>query len=121
MENAIKNELQLQAKCTQWYWNEFRFTDNKRMLHCNMNNSFNRIAGALAKALGVVKGVSDVEFIDYGGVTWYIEFKMISGSQSDEQKEFQAEVEKRGHKYVILYSFEEFKRFIIGRVAASVQ
>ena len=112
------SEISMQSKCVQWYWNEFRFTSNKRMLHCNMNNSFNRIAGAIAKSLGVVSGVSDCEFIDYGGVTWYIEFKLPGGKQSPEQIEFQKEVEARGHKYIIIYSFEEFKSFIIKRIAS---
>lgn len=116
METAM-TELQMQAKCVEWYWNEFRFTDNKRMLHCNMNNSFNKIAGAIAKALGVVKGASDCEFIDYDGVVWFLEFKLPGKKQEPEQVEFQEEVEKRGHKYRIIYSIEEFKQFIISRIA----
>lgn len=121
MENAItfKTELQMQAYCCTWYFNEFRFTSDKRMLHTNMNNSFNRIEGARNKALGVVQGISDVEFIDYG-ITWFLEFKLPGGKQSPEQKEFQAEVEARGHMYKILYSFEEFKNFIYSRIIIRV-
>jgi len=81
-----------------------------------MNNSFNRITGANAKALGVVAGVSDLEFIGENGVTWFIELKVPGGRQSEDQKEFQSKLEERGHKYIIIFSFEEFKRFIFKQV-----
>lgn len=104
-------EEQLQAKCVAWYWNEYRFTTWKRMLHCNNNNSHNKIAGNIAKAMGVVAGVSDLELIMYGR-TLYIELKLPHGTQSDEQKEFQAAVEERGHRYIIVRTFEHFKDII---------
>jgi hypothetical protein len=79
-----------------------------------MNNSFNRIAGASAKSLGVVSGVSDLEYIDFNGVVWFIELKLEHGVQSSEQIDFQAKLEERGHKYVIIRSFNEFKNLIYG-------
>lgn len=117
MENTMifKTELQMQAYCISWFWNEL--PAERRMLHCNMANSFNRIKGAQAKTLGVVTGVSDLEFIDENGVTWFIELKLPGGLQSTDQKEFQSKLEARGHKYIIIFSFEEFKSFIISRLA----
>lgn len=108
-------ELRLQSECTTWFWNTFPAW--RRMLHCNMNNSFNRITGATAKAVGVVSGVSDLEFIDFNGVVWFIELKLPKGVQSEEQKDFQMKLEERGHKYVIVRSFQEFKNLIYGTLA----
>lgn len=107
---TFKTELQMQSQCTTWFWNTF--PSWRGMLHCNMNNSFNRIDGAKSKALGVVKGVADLEFIDYNGVVWFIELKLPDGKQSEDQKDFQRKLEDRGHKYLIIRSFNEFKLFI---------
>ena len=115
-ENTSMTELQLQAKCCQWYWNEFRFTSAKLCLHTNMNNSFNRIEGARNKSLGVIPGVSDCEFIDEGCV-WFLEFKLPGGKQSPEQIQFQTMVEERGMKYLLIFSFEEFSSFIRKRIS----
>ena len=105
-------ELQMQAECITWFWNTF--PAYRRLLHCNMNNSFNRISGSLAKSLGVTSGVSDLEYIGENGVTWFVELKLPGGKQSPEQKDFESKLIERGHKYVILYSFVEFKNFIYG-------
>jgi hypothetical protein len=107
---SAMTELQMQSECVRWFWNNFQ--SERRMLHCNMANSFNRITGANAKSMGVVTGISDLEFIAENGVVWFIELKLPKGIQSDDQKEFQSKLEERGHKYIIIYSFEEFKRFI---------
>ena len=117
MEKAIKvmyggvsagktymTELQMQSACVIWFHNTF--PAERKMLHCNMNNSFNRIKGAEAKSLGVVSGVSDLEFIGEGGKVYFIELKLKDGVQSTEQLEFQLKVEERGHEYVIIRSFE---------------
>lgn len=115
METPMKFQIeeQMQAYCCTWFWNTF--ISERRMLHCNMNNAFNRQKGSEAKALGVVRGVSDTEFIDFGEV-WFIEFKMPGGIQSPEQIDFMNKVLTRGHKYIILYSFEEFHHFIAERL-----
>lgn len=104
-------ELQLQAKCFQWLWNEY--PSERLMYHNNDNNSFNSIEGARKKALGVVAGVSDAEWADYSGKTWYIEFKLPGEKQSKEQKEFQEKLRDRDHFYMIVYTFEQFKNFVI--------
>lgn len=115
MENSM-TELQMQAQCATWFWNTF--PAERRMLHCNMNNSFNRIAGASAKALGVIKGISDMELIVRGAVI-FIEFKVGEGKQSDEQIDFMNKVDQRGHSYIIIRSFGEFKLLIYGALGNS--
>jgi len=79
------------------------------------NNSWNAIVGAKKKALGVVSGVSDLIFIVDSAVI-FIEMKIPGGTQSSEQMDFEMKVNVRAHEYVIIYSFEEFKKFIIKRL-----
>lgn len=109
-----QDELKLQAVCSQWFWNTY--PEHRRLLHCNMNNSHNAIAGNKAKAVGVVAGVADLEFVWYR--MYFIELKVGAGVQSPEQIDFQNKVENFSHVYLIIRSFQEFKTLIcklIGR------
>lgn len=102
-------EAQLQNQCFIWFHNTF--FEERQMLHNNDNNSYNSIEGARKKALGVVKGISDFELIlDHAVV--FIELKLPGEVQKPEQITFQQKVTERGHLYVLIYSFEEFKNFI---------
>lgn len=103
-------ELQLQAACTQWFWNQY--PNERQMLHNNDNNSHNSIEGARKKAIGVVKGVSDLELILPGGNVVFIELKLPGEKQKPEQITFEQKVRERGHLYVIIFSFVEFQEFI---------
>lgn len=103
-------ELQEQAKFATWFWNTF--PSERGMLHANDNNSYNSIEGARKKALGVVKGVSDFELVGYGSVI-FIEFKLPGEKQKPEQIDFMNKVRERGHIYIIVYSFEEAKNFVL--------
>ncbi len=104
----MREEEKLQAQCTQWFWNTY--PEHRRLLHCNMNNSHNRVAGAHAKAVGVVAGISDLEFV--WRKVYFIELKTATGVQKPEQIEFEQKVEKLGHIYLVIRTFEEFKRTI---------
>jgi hypothetical protein len=84
------------------------------MLHHNDNNSYNRIIGARKKALGVVAGLSDMELICDYGIVLFIEMKIPGGVQSSEQKDFERKVVERGHIYVVIFNFEQFKNTIYG-------
>jgi hypothetical protein len=106
-------EEQMQAAIVMWFNQEF--PSERRMLHCNNNNSVNRIAGNKAKAVGVVAGVSDLEWIDYFQ-TVYIELKLPNGTQSDEQIDFERKVRERGHQYIIIRSVSEFQSWITKRI-----
>lgn len=111
-------ELQMQACICFWFWNAY--PSERRMLHMNNNNSFNSIEGATKKAEGVVDGVSDLEFIDWGGKVWFIELKLPGGVQSKQQEDFQNKVESRGHSYTIFYSFVETKNFLTERICQAL-
>lgn len=111
-----REEEVIQSKCVIWFWNEF--PKARQMLHHNDNNSWNAIIGAKKKALGVVKGVADLELILFGEVV-FIEIKTLTGAQSPEQLDFEDRVTERGHEYVIIRSVEEFKTFIWNKMTST--
>lgn len=114
----FKTEEQFQAFCFQWFWNEYRFTPYKRSLHMNNNNSSDRAEGQKNKAKGVVRGVSDFELIIFE-VVIFIELKLPGKKQKPEQIEFEQMCELLGHPYIIIETFEEFKRVIICNIGKS--
>ena len=102
-------ELKMQAEFFQWHWNSF--PEERGMLHANNNNSENRIKGSFNMAIGVVPGVSDMEYMTNGRVV-FIEWKTPTGTQSEAQKKFQTQVEAQGFEYVIFRSVEQAKNFV---------
>lgn len=102
-----KSEDQLQAACFQWHWNTFQH--RRRTLFHVQQKARNAIEGARFKAIGVVKGPSDLIMVCPGGVTLYIEMKLPGERQMPEQKDFEARVKSLGHIYVICNSLKQFK------------
>ena len=102
-------EHKLQCACVKWF--RCRYRKYSRLLYAVPNGSRrDAITGKILKDEGVVRGVSDLN-LDmpnrfYHGLR--IEMKTPKGTQSKEQKEFQAEVEAQGFKYIICRSLDEF-------------
>lgn len=103
-------EDQLQAKCTQWFDHEY--PGLRRTLFAVPNGGLrDKRTANLLLATGVKRGVSDLIFVMHHQVV-FIEMKTPTGTQSDEQIDFQAKVEARGHLYFIVRTFEQFKQLI---------
>jgi hypothetical protein len=62
------------------------------------------------KQMGVRAGYPDLTLLvpRKGYHALFIELKTAKGKQSEHQKEYQAEVEKQGYKYIICRSVQEF-------------
>lgn len=103
-------ENKLQSDCFLWHWNTFP-EDRQMLFHVN-NKGRNAIEGNKFKAMGVVKGVSDMIYIMPGKVL-FIEFKAASGAQRPEQQTFEKKVKERGFNYIIIRTIEEFKKLIL--------
>jgi len=105
------SEEQLQAKCYEWFHNEY--PEHRQMLfHVPNGELRDKITANKLKAMGVQKGVADFGLVtSYMGTIW-IEMKIPGGTQSKEQESFQAKVEARKQIYLICYSFEEFQNII---------
>lgn len=107
------SEARLQSDCFQWFHNSF--PSQRQMLFHVQNKARNAIEGNKFKAMGVVKGVSDLILILPRRVV-FIELKTQSGKQMPEQVDFQAKCQARGHEYRIIRSFKEFQEFIITKI-----
>ena len=104
-------EMRLQAACVLIAWNDFPET-RKLLFHVENEDSHgNSIRGAIRKAQGIVRGVSDLILLiprgQYHGLM--IEMKTKDGSQSPYQREWQKLVEEQGYRYVVVRSEEEFR------------
>ena len=119
-------EDQLQQACILWWHNYgavqssslrgLTLEQGRKRLHCNNNNSVNRVAGNRAKAMGVQPGVADLEFMMAGGLICFIELKRPGGTQSKEQKVFELMCDFMGYEYHLVFTLEQFKTIINGRL-----
>lgn len=109
-------EGRIQAECVAWFHNTYH---QYRGLYFAVQNEnartdSNASTGAIRKAMGVVKGVSDtLMFVPRG--KWHglcVEFKSNIGRQSPAQIEWQFKVEQQGYRYEVVRSLEEFKKLI---------
>jgi hypothetical protein len=82
---------------------------SKLLFSCPNGGSRNIIEAKNLKAQGVKSGVADVLLLipKKGYANLCLEFKTSKGRQSDEQKEFQRQIEGAGGKYVIVRSVKQ--------------
>lgn len=76
--------------------------------------SRHKIEAANMKRQGVKRGIADVilQVPKKGFASLCLEFKTPTGKQSDEQKEYQRQVEMAGSKYVVVRSVEQAIRIM---------
>ena len=74
----------------------------------------NKREAGILKAEGVTAGVADAILLKPSGgyASLCVEFKTEEGTQRRTQKEWQKAAEANGNKYVIVRSFDDFKREI---------
>lgn len=63
------------------------------------------------KEMGYTKGQPDLVFV-YRCRTWFLEMKKPDGRQSDEQKEFQQQIESQGQTYLVWRSVDDCVKFL---------
>lgn len=109
-------EGKIQAECYKDFWENY--PQYRRLYFAvpneNTRSDSNPITGAIRKAMGVTRGVSDTLLLvpsgPYHGLC--IEYKTPDGQQSKYQKEWQSLVEAQGYRYEICRSLEQFKEII---------
>ena len=112
--NTLSPELlerDLQAKCVAW-WHQSGLLG--LLFHVPNEGKRNRIEAASLAALGSVAGVSDFVLLLPGGRVHLIELKRPGGTQSEEQRRFEAAASAMGHTYDLINSLEDFKAAVIG-------
>lgn len=105
------SEATLQAQCFTWHWNNY--PDERGFLYMQYNNPKNAAHGSVLKAMGLVKGVSDLAYIPELDKMTYIEIKLPGEKQSKAQKDWQKKVEARGCKYIVIDNFKSFKKLFL--------
>lgn len=107
MASQITSEIQLQAFLFQWFFNEYpQYRGRLRRIKNELDNhprkskldKYKQLNEN--KATGCIPGDSDLYWIAQR-IT-YIELKIPTGTQSDEQKAFSNTVSAFGHKYVLI-------------------
>ena len=124
MEQKNQSEDQIQAQIVQFYNNTYCLSthENRNLIFAVPNGGLrNQVEAMKLKATGTLPGVSDLiiyhhkKIEELGIVTVlniFVEVKTKTGTQSKEQKQFEARVTKMGFKYVIVRSLDEFKEMI---------
>ena len=106
-------EHRLQCACVNWF--RLQYPTHASALFAVPNGGRrDRVSGAKLKAEGVLAGVSDLILLlprDWcHGLL--IEMKTAKGKQSPAQRDWQHDMERRGYRYVICRSFDEFQDII---------
>lgn len=73
---------------------------------------YGEILTQLRHVMGTVEGTADLLVILDGGRVLWIETKTRTGRQREAQKRFQAEVERRGHNYVLAREIKDLEKYI---------
>lgn len=85
--------------------------------HCPNGEARSKTTGAKLRAMGVLSGVADLNFVLPNGLAAFIELKTKTGRQSDDQREFQRRVEANGALYEVCRSSDDVRR-ALGRWGA---
>ncbi len=113
------SEIQLQALCFQYLWNNYPAT---RRLFFHVPNGGNRDAreGAQLKASGVVAGIPDMILI-HKGRAFGFEMKTLTGSVSPAQQLVHQSWAEDGTPVYIIRTFEEFQQVVLQLLGEPIQ
>lgn len=109
-----KHEELMQVACVNWFRSEYGkyYGYNTKYLCFAVPNggSRNKIEAVNLRNQGVTSGVSDliipIPNANYHGA--FCELKVKPNVQEDNQKEFQAVIEKQGYAYFLIWTTDEF-------------
>lgn len=106
-------ERQIQIQCVSWF--RMRYPDASKVFMAIPNGSArNPWTAKNLKDEGVLSGAPDLILLvpRHGYACLCIEMKKPTGRQSESQKTFEKAVKEYKGKYVVCYSFDEFKAVI---------
>lgn len=111
-QDSKETEGKLQAECFQWFWNTYPHL-RKLLYHVPNGEKRDKITAARLKALGVVAGVTDLQF-HFRSKSYFFEAKRPDGGGvvSKEQKEFHKRLDEQRFIVWIFNDFETFKYLI---------
>lgn len=102
-------EHRIQCSCVRWF--RMEYPELRRMLFAVPNGGRrDAVTGQKLKDEGATSGVADLILLRpnrcYGCLA--IEMKKPGGRQAESQKEWQADCERYGNRYVVCHSLDEF-------------
>jgi hypothetical protein len=109
----IYTENNLQQDCVIWFTNNFclKHHSPRGLIFSVPNGGSRNIREAMTmKLTGLLKGASDLIVILPDRTLMFVELKIETGRQSDDQKEFETRVTELGFKYILCRSLEDFKK-----------
>jgi len=108
-----KTEAKIQQEMFMWANNNFCLKHHKpRCIFYSIPNDSSSKEETMRKlATGMKPGASDFVFV-IPNKTLYFEVKTPTGTQSDNQIEFQQQIESLGFEYFLVRSLDDFKTII---------
>lgn len=106
-------ERQIQIQCVGWF--RQRYPEASRVFFSTPNGGArNPWTAKNLKDEGVLSGVADLILLlpRHGFASLCIEMKKVGGKQSDTQKAFEQACKEYRSKYVVCYSFDEFRAVV---------
>lgn len=107
---VLKSELQLQAECFQWLWNNYPQT-RRCLFHVPNGGARSKREATQLKASGVVPGVYDMLFI-WDSRVYAFEMKVGTNRQSSDQLKWGEAAQAQGVKTYEVRSLEQFQEII---------
>jgi histidinol-phosphate/aromatic aminotransferase/cobyric acid decarboxylase-like protein len=103
----------IQQSIVMWFNNTFclKHHNPRLMIFSVPNDSINAIETKRKINTGLLRGASDL-IVELPSKTVYVEVKTPKGTQSIDQKEFEARLRDLGREYVLIRSLNEFKDYI---------
>lgn len=109
--NPITEDF-LQQQMVMWFNNKYCLGKNpNRYMIFAIPNGGKRNAREAKKLknTGLLGGAADLEILGPDRFCCFVEVKLPSNNQQDNQKDFQNRVEKMGFKYYVVKSLEQFQ------------
>jgi len=107
----MDSEDRIQQECYMWFHNTY--PHYRGLLFSVPNGGFRLSSEAKKlKLTGLVSGVSDLIFV-FNKTVYFIEVKTEKGYQSQNQINFQNQIESQGLNYYIIKNFDTFKNLIL--------
>ncbi|MFT4061092.1 MAG: VRR-NUC domain-containing protein [Edaphocola sp.] len=104
---SLLTEIQMQAECFKWAWNEHPET-RRLLFHVPNGGQRNKIEAGQLKASGVVAGIPDMIFV-WKGKVYAFEFKAEKGRVSETQKAVHDAWRHAGVLVWVVWSVDIFK------------
>jgi hypothetical protein len=109
-----KTESRIQQEIVTWFTNNYGLKNHnpKYLIFSVPNEGKNAKEQMYKKMIGLKSGVSDLIVIMHGRII-FIEVKDETGKQSENQIQFENDVQALGFEYYVVRSLDEFKQCLI--------